>query len=62
MSKELEERLIQKYEAYEENRKNQLQSVVTRLQDHVRMRLTKHISPFLFGFQYLLHNLSLFIG
>jgi hypothetical protein len=36
MSKELEERLIQKYEAYEENRKTQLQSVVKRLQDHVR--------------------------
>lgn len=37
MSKELEERLIQKYEAYEENRNNQLQSVVKRLQDHVRI-------------------------
>lgn len=49
MSKELEERLIQKYEAYEENRNNQLQSVVKRLQDHVRILeifISIHINSF----------------
>lgn len=58
MSKELEERLIQKYEAYEENRKTQLQSVVKRLQDHVRNRdFVQNFTNSSFTFQ---HNFTIF--